>query len=54
MTSELEYFESAYEIHVLPHPNAPGIAQVPPRTDGNKASKTLYPVNNGVLPANFS
>jgi hypothetical protein len=32
----------------------PGIAQVPPKTDGKRESKTLCPVNNGVLPANFS
>lgn len=41
-------------MQVLPHPKAPGMAQVPPKTEGNKASKTLYPVNNGTLPANFS
>ena len=41
-------------MHVFPQPNAPGIAHVPPKTEGNKASNTLYPVNNGVFPANFS
>jgi len=46
--------ERAYEIQVFPHPKAPGIAQVPPNTVGNKASRTLCPVNNGVLPASFS
>lgn len=32
MTSELEYFDSDWEITVLPHPNAPGMAVVPPCT----------------------
>jgi len=54
MTSELEYLDKAYEIHVFPHPKAPGIAAVPPKTVGNKASNTLYPVINGLFPANFS
>lgn len=54
MTSELEYLDKAYEIQVLPHPKAPGMAQVPPNTDGNSASSTLYPVSSGTLPANFS
>ena len=49
-----EYLEIAYEIQVLPHPKAPGIAQVPPSTEGNKLSKTLCPVNRGTLPLNFS
>ena len=35
-------FERAWLITVLPQPKAPGIAQVPPNTDGNRASKTLY------------
>ncbi len=29
MPSELEYLDSACEMTVLPHPNAPGIAHVP-------------------------
>lgn len=41
-------------MHVLPQPKPPGMAQVPPNTEGNKASKTLCPVNRGILPANFS
>lgn len=41
-------------MQVFPHPNAPGIAHVPPWTDGNRASKTLYPVNRGIFPASFS
>jgi hypothetical protein len=41
MHSEFEYLDRAYEIHVLPHPNAPGIQHVPPNTDGNNASSTL-------------
>ena len=45
-----EYFERAWEIHVLPHPKAPGIAHVPPRIDGKRKSKTLCPVNNGRFP----
>lgn len=27
---------------VFPQPNAPGMAQVPPRTDGNRASRTRW------------
>ena len=30
------------EITVLPQPNAPGMAHVPPSTDGNSASNTLH------------
>jgi len=41
-------------MHVLPQPNAPGIAQVPPKTDGKRESNTLYPVRRGTFPANFS
>ena len=40
-TSEFEYFDKAYEIQVFPHPNAPGMAQVPPKTEGNRESSTL-------------
>ena len=40
-------------MQVLPQPNAPGIAQVPPRTEGNRVSSTLYPVNRGTSPTNF-
>lgn len=40
-------------MQVLPHPNAPGIAQVPPKIEGNIASNTLCPVIRGVSPANF-
>ena len=47
--SELEYLERACEMQVLPQPKAPGIAQVPPKTEGNNASKTLYPVNRGIF-----
>jgi len=41
-------------MQVFPQPNAPGIAHVPPRQEGNNESSTRYPVNKGVLPANFS
>lgn len=41
MTYELEYFDSACEMTVLPQPNAPGMEQVPPNIDGNSASMTL-------------
>jgi len=37
----LEYLDKAYEIQVFPHPNAPGMAQVPPKTEGNRESNTL-------------
>ena len=53
-TSELEYLDKAYEIQVFPHPKAPGIAQVPPKTEGKRESKTLCPVKRGTFPANFS
>eukprot|EP00850_Spirogloea_muscicola_P013058 SM000087S23340 [mRNA] locus=s87:57769:65369:- [translate_table: standard] len=36
------------ENYVFPHPKAPGIAHVPPKTDGNKASSILCVVNNEV------
>jgi hypothetical protein len=54
MHSELEYFDNACEMHVFPHPKAPGIQQVPPKTEGNNASKTRYPVRSGTFPYNFS
>ena len=54
ITSEFECLDRAYEIQVFPQPNAPGIAQVPPRTDGKRASSTLYPVRSGTSPASFS
>uniref|UniRef100_A0A0A9F073 Uncharacterized protein n=1 Tax=Arundo donax TaxID=35708 RepID=A0A0A9F073_ARUDO len=38
---------------VFPQPNAPGIAHVPPRTDGNSASSTRCPVRRGVSAASF-
>ena len=46
--------DKAYEIQVFPHPKAPGIAHVPPKTVGKRASRTLCPVKSGVLPASFS
>ena len=52
-TSVLEYLERAWEIQVFPHPKAPGIAQVPPKTEGKSESKTLYPVKSGTSPAIF-
>jgi hypothetical protein len=33
MQEVLEYLDSAWEMHVLPHPKAPGMAHVPPSTD---------------------
>ena len=48
MPSELENLDRAWEMTVLPHPNAPGIAHVPPSTDGNRPSSTRCPVNRGV------
>lgn len=54
MQSELEYFDNAYEIQVFPQPKAPGIAQVPPCTEGKRESRILYPVKSGILPASFS
>ena len=53
MTLVLENLAIACEIQVLPQPKAPGMAQVPPRTDGNRESKTLYPVNKGTFPTNL-
>lgn len=49
MRSELENFESACEITVFPHPKAPGMAQVPPCTEGSRESRTRWPVISGVL-----
>lgn len=40
-------------MQVFPQPKAPGMAQVPPKIDGNIASSTLCPVIKGVSPANF-
>ena len=54
MASELEYLDSACEMHVLPQPKAPGMAQVPPSTDGKKVSMTRWPVTSARLPASFS
>jgi hypothetical protein len=42
MPSELEYLDSACEMTVLPQPKAPGMAHVPPSTDGKSASSTLH------------
>ena len=50
----LEYLAMAYEIQVFPQPKAPGIAHVPPNTDGKSESKILYPVSNGTSPTSFS
>ncbi|PTQ40057.1 hypothetical protein MARPO_0042s0092 [Marchantia polymorpha] len=38
---------------VLPHPKAPGMAQVPPSTDGKSASSTRCPVSSGVSAGSF-
>ena len=54
MQSELEYLERACEMTVLPQPNAPGTAQVPPSTEGKRASITRWPVSSGASPASFS
>ena len=51
--SQLEYFERACEITVFPHPNAPGMAQVPPRTEGKSVSSTRCPVSSGTEAFNF-
>jgi hypothetical protein len=54
MASLFEYFDNAWEMTVLPHPNAPGMAHVPPSTLGNMTSKTLCPVNRGWFAMSFS
>ena len=54
MQSEFEYLDSACEMTVLPQPKAPGTAQVPPSTDGKRASMTRWPVRSGDEPASFS
>jgi len=54
MTSELLYFDSDWEMTVFPQPKAPGMAVVPPCTQGKRASNTLCPVSNGKSAANFS
>ena len=43
-----------WEMTVLPHPNAPGMAHVPPNTDGNITSSTRWPVSSGVFAGSFS
>ena len=53
MPSELEYLESACEMTVLPQPNAPGIAHVPPSTEGKSVSSTRWPVRRGVSAMSF-
>merc|ERR1712070_226010 len=52
--SLLENFDRDWEITVLPQPNAPGTAQVPPSTEGNTASSTRCPVIRGLFAASFS
>lgn len=54
MTSLLLYLDRAWEITVFPHPNAPGIAQVPPWTSGKRLSRIRWPVTKGVLDWIFS
>lgn len=54
MMSLLECLDKAWEMQVFPQPKAPGMAQVPPRMEGNIASRTLWPVIRGTSPANFS
>ena len=48
------YFDSACEITVFPHPNAPGMQHVPPSTDGNSVSMMRWPVISGWFPGSFS
>lgn len=54
MAVQFEYLDRACEMTVLPQPNAPGMAQVPPRTDGNSESRTRWPVTSGTSAASFS
>mmetsp|Transcript_10633 Transcript_10633/g.21141 ORF Transcript_10633/g.21141 Transcript_10633/m.21141 type:complete len:215 (-) Transcript_10633:196-840(-) len=54
MQSLLENFDKDWEMTVLPHPNAPGTAHVPPSTEGNSASTTRSPVVSATLPGSFS
>jgi len=54
MMSELDYLESDCEMTVLPQPNAPGTALVPPNTEGKIPSMTRCPVKRGVLAAKDS
>ena len=46
--------DKAYEIQVFPHPKAPRIAHVSPKTVKKKASRTLCSIESGVLPVGFS
>jgi len=50
----LEYLESACEMQVLPQPKAPGMAQVPPSTEGKRTSSTRWPVMSASRPGSFS
>lgn len=52
--SELEYLDSDWEITVLPQPKAPGMAVVPPCTQGKRASSTRWPVSRGKSAVIFS
>jgi len=54
MMSELDYLESDCEMTVLPQPNAPGTALVPPNTEGKIPSMTRCPVKRGVRAAKDS
>jgi len=53
MPSELLYLDRACEITVLPHPKAPGMQHVPPKTEGKSVSSTLCPVSRGVSAMSF-
>ena len=45
MADVLEYLDSACEMHVLPQPKAPGMAHVPPSTEGKSTSITRWPAS---------
>ena len=49
-----EYLLSACEMHVLPQPKAPGMAHVPPSTEGKSVSMTRWPVMSASRPGSFS
>jgi len=42
------------EMHVFPQPKAPGMAHVPPSTEGKSTSSTRWPVMSASLPGSFS
>ena len=54
MTSLLENLDTDWLMTVLPQPKAPGMATVPPWTEGKRASSTRWPTRKGLSAECFS